>query len=247
MNQEFEHFYEEYSRKELLNFEKEMLGLYVSGHPLTEFQDYLSNLNTIENLYEEPDKSTQLVGGVISKLKQIFTKSGQPMYFLTLEDLTDNVEVIVFPTVLEKYKELVEEDKIIIVKGRLDRKEDQIKLIAIELKDINRPESKRNVEFTGIIEGQVSEAEKENSFKSGQSERIVLRVNKANLDKNLINNLHEIIKNNAGGSRVELKIMNGDGSSIEKTFSFPEGYSVKPSEEFFNKLKEYFQDKIVWR
>jgi DNA polymerase-3 subunit alpha len=156
------------------------------------------------------------------------------MYFLTLEDLTDNVEVIVFPTVLEKYKELVEEDKIIMVKGRLDRKEDQIKLIAIEIEDIKRPESKRIME-------------KENSFKSGQSERIVLRVNKANLDKNLINNLHEIIKNNSGSSRVELKIINGDGSSIEKTFSFPEGYSVKPSEEFFNKLKEYFQDKIIWR
>lgn len=233
-HQEFEHFYEEYSQKKLLNFEKEMLGLYVSGHPLSEFQDYLSNLNTIENLYEEPDKSTQLVGGVISKLKQIFTKSGQPMYFLTLEDLTDNVEVIVFPTVLEKYKELVEENKIIMVKGRLDRKEDQIKLIAIEIEDIKRPESKRIME-------------KENSFKWSQSERIVLRVNKANLDKNLINNLHEIIKNNSGSSRVELNIINGDGLSIEKTYNFPEGYSVKPSEEFFSKLKEYFQDRIFWR
>ncbi|MBE3138556.1 MAG: hypothetical protein IMZ63_01935, partial [Actinobacteria bacterium] len=228
------HFYEEYSQKKLLNFEKEMLGLYVSGHPLAEFQDYLSNLNTIENLYEEPDKSTQLVGGVISKLKQIFTKSGQPMYFLTLEDLTDNIEVIVFPTVLEKYKELIEEDKIIMVKGRLDRKEDQIKLIAIELEDIKRPESKRIME-------------KENSFKSGQSERIVLRVNKANLDKNLINNLHEIIKNNSGSSRVELNVINGDGSGIEKTFSFPQCYSVKPGEEFYSKLKEYFLDKISWR
>jgi DNA polymerase-3 subunit alpha len=230
-----------------------MLGLYVSGHPLAEFQDYLSNLNTIENLYEEPDKSTQLVGGVISKLKQIFTKSGQPMYFLTLEDLTDNVEVIVFPTVLEKYKELVEEDKIIIVKGRLDRKEDQIKLIAIELEVIKGPESKRSVEFMGRVEGQVREAEKENSFnrsqseKSGQPEIIVLRVNKANLDKNLINNLHEIMKNNSGSSRVELEIINGDGLSIEKTFSFPEDYSVKPGEEFYSKLKEYFQDKISWR
>lgn len=233
-NQEFEHFYEEYSQKELLNFEKEMLGLYVSGHPLAEFQDYLSNLNTIESLYEEPDKSTQLVGGVISKLKQIFTKNGQPMYFLTLEDLTDNVEVIVFPTVLEKYKELVEEDKIIMVKGRLDRKEDQIKLIAIELEDIKRPGSKRIME-------------KENSFNRSQSERIILRVNKANLDKNLINNLHEIMKNNSGSSRVELKIINGDGSNVEKTFSFPEVYSVKPSEEFYSKLKEYFQDKINWR
>ena len=252
-HEDFEHFYEEYSQKKLLNFEKEMLGLYVSGHPLTEFADYLSNLNTIENLYEEPDKSTQLVGGVISKLKQIFTKSGQPMYFLTLEDLTDNVEVIVFPTVLEKYKELVEEDKIIIVKGRLDRKEDQIKLIAIELEDIKRFEPERRVEFTGRTEGQVSEVEKENLFKlgqsekPGQSERIVLRVNKANLDKNFINNLHEIMKNNSGSSRVELEIINGDGSSIEKTFSFPQCYSVKPGEEFYSKLKEYFQDKISWR
>jgi len=247
VNQEFEHFNEEYTQKKLLNFEKEMLGLYVSGHPLAEFQDYLSNLKTIENLYEEPDKSTQLIGGVISKLKQIFTKSGQPMYFMTLEDLTDNIEVIVFPTVLEKYKELVEEDKIIMVKGRLDRKEDQIKLIAIELEDIKKPQSKKSTGLTDMAEGRISETEKENLFNSGQSERIVLRVSKANLDKNLINGLHEIIKANSGNSRVDLKIVNGDGSSIERIYNFPEGYSVNPSEEFFNKLKEYFNDKIIWR
>ncbi len=55
------------------------------------------------------------------------------------------------------------------------------------------------------------------------------------------------MKNNSGSSRVELEIINGDGSSIEKTFSFPQCYSVKPGEEFYSKLKEYFQDKISWR
>ncbi len=128
---------EEFSSRELLNFEKEMLGLYISGHPLAEYQDVLSGFISIQSLYEERDKSTQTVAGVISQIKQILTKSNQPMYFLTLEDLTESIEVIIFPTVLEKHKAILEPDKIIKVRGKLDRKEDQIKLIAIEVDDIN--------------------------------------------------------------------------------------------------------------
>ncbi|MBM3709350.1 MAG: DNA polymerase III subunit alpha, partial [Actinobacteria bacterium] len=126
----------EFSAKELLNFEKEMLGLYISGHPLAEYQDILSGFKTVESLYDEDDKSTQLIAGVISTIKQILTKSSQAMYFLTLEDLTDNIEVIVFPTVLEKYRSIITEDRIVKVKGKLDKKEDQIKLIATEIEDI---------------------------------------------------------------------------------------------------------------
>jgi len=141
----------------------------------------------------------------------------------------------------------VEEDKIIMVKGRLDRKEDQIKLIAIELEDIKGPKSKGSSKFDGESVGQVSEVKKENSFDSGQTETIILSVNKTDLEKSLINDLHKIIKSNSGNSRVELHMFNSDGLSVEKIYNFPTDYSVKSGEEFFGKLREYFKDKIIWR
>jgi DNA polymerase III alpha subunit len=138
---------EEFSSRELLNFEKEMLGLYISGHPLAEYQDILSGFVSIQSLYDEKDKTTQTIAGVISQIKQILTKSNQPMYFLTLEDLTESIEVIIFPTVLEKHRAILETDRIIKVRGKLDRKEDQVKLIAIEVGDIK----------SGITEGRMQE------------------------------------------------------------------------------------------
>ncbi|MBC7334629.1 MAG: hypothetical protein H5T85_09330, partial [Actinobacteria bacterium] len=140
---------EEYPQRKLLNFEKEMLGLYVSGHPLLEYKEVLSELCMIENLYEREDRSTQIVGGVITRIKSIFTKDGKLMYFVNLEDVTDSVEVIVFPTVLEKYKEFLIENKIVKVKGKLDKKEDQIKIIASEIEELSRAGGKYGNGFNG--------------------------------------------------------------------------------------------------
>ncbi len=208
-----------------------MLGLYISGHPLAEFQELLAGLNTIEKLNDEKDKSIQVIGGVISKMKQIFTKSGQPMYFLTLEDLTDNIEVIVFPTVLEKYKEVLEENKIVKIKGRLDKKEDQVKLIAIDIEDVKNGKLKKVI--TAVSE-------------ENEKDKIILAVNKVDLSKELINELYEVIKDFSGSIGVELKILNGNGNSAEKVFNFPDNYKVTPDSLFFEKLKEVFKNKLSW-
>ena len=129
----------EYSSRELLNFEKEMLGLYISGHPLSEYKDVMAQYNSIQSLNEEKDKASLSIVGVISQIKQITTKNNQFMYFITLEDLTDSIEVVIFPTVLEKYRSLLEEDRIIKITGRIDKKEDQIKFIASEIGEVKVP------------------------------------------------------------------------------------------------------------
>ncbi|HEX7560937.1 MAG TPA: DNA polymerase III subunit alpha, partial [Candidatus Humimicrobiaceae bacterium] len=129
----------EYSSRELLNFEKEMLGLYISGHPLSEYKDVMAQYNSIQSLNEEKDKAALSIVGVISQIKQITTKNNQFMYFITLEDLTDAIEVVIFPTVLEKYRPLLEEDRIIKITGRIDKKEDQIKFIASEIGEVKVP------------------------------------------------------------------------------------------------------------
>ncbi len=238
---------DEFPQKELLNFEKEMLGLYVSGHPMAEFREIFSMLTPIERLSVEKDKSIQNVGGVISKIKSVFTRNGQLMYFLDLEDLSDSIEVIVFPTVLEKYKENLIEDKIIKIKGRLDKKEDKTKLIAIEIEDAK--------EFSGNIEkigesNQNSQYHKRNEKDSVKSfknkDKIVFTIKRIDLDRKLVNSLYELIKKNRGNSQVELRIIDENGKGLEKKYSLSSNYMVNLNSDFFKKLQVSFRDKVIW-
>ncbi|CAB4995198.1 unannotated protein [freshwater metagenome] len=129
----------EYSKTQLLAFEKEMLGLYVSDHPLMGAQSALSRFtdSTLSELKEGREGDMRTVGGVVTALNRKHTKRGDLMATFVLEDLASAVEVFVFPKTMAQHGSLLEEDAIICVKGRLDMREDQAKIIAME---IMRPE-----------------------------------------------------------------------------------------------------------
>ena len=117
----------EFDKEQLLEFEKDILGIYVSGHPLDELEDkwksHITNISVDFNQPEEGedpkvrDKSKVTVGGLISTLTKKFTKKGQQMAFITLEDLVGTVEIIVFPRQYEQYRTLMEEGEKIFVTG----------------------------------------------------------------------------------------------------------------------------------
>ena len=117
----------EFEKEQMLEFEKEILGIYVSGHPLDELEDkwksHITNISVDFNQPEEGedpkirDKSKVTVGGLISTLTKKFTKKGQQMAFITLEDLVGTVEIIVFPRQYEQYRTLMEEGEKIFVTG----------------------------------------------------------------------------------------------------------------------------------
>ncbi|MCR4430020.1 MAG: DNA polymerase III subunit alpha [Tepidanaerobacteraceae bacterium] len=128
----------EYPESQLLAMEKEMLGLYISGHPLREFEKQLLNITTFcsKNLYEDDceDNLQVVVGGIITEVKTKTTKSERIMAFLTLEDLTGMMEIILFPQIYEKYRALIQTDSKVIIKGRVNFKEDETpKIIADEI------------------------------------------------------------------------------------------------------------------
>lgn len=119
---------EELSRVELLSFERELLGFYLTEHPLRPVLSSLSEMVTcqIEELAEMNPGSKVLVGGVIIQIKKILTRAGNSeMAFVKLEDLTGPVEVIVFPKVYVKIKDLLVKDQVVIVTGRLDFKDER--------------------------------------------------------------------------------------------------------------------------
>ena len=125
----------EYTKEMLLAFEKEVLGIYLSGHPLETYQElwrkYITNTTNDFVLDEESgtvsigDQSKAVVGGMIADKTIKYTKNDKIMAFINLEDLVGNVEIVVFPKDYEKYSSILKEDAKIFVKGRASVEEDR--------------------------------------------------------------------------------------------------------------------------
>ena len=152
----------EFPSKMLLSMEKEMLGLYVSGHPLREYEDeiktyvtfFSSSLNKetdevdvekeMESLKGISDGAQVTVGGIITAMKTKTTKSNNLMAFVNIEDLYGTMEVIVFPAILEKFNSLLTEENIVLVNGRISiKEEDQPKIICDEVKALTKVKAKK--------------------------------------------------------------------------------------------------------
>jgi len=108
------------SEDERLTIEKEILGVYVSGHPLTPFKErFEKSKYNINMIHEDEVKNEQkiIIGGIIDTVKEITTKKGQKMAFVTISDFTGSIEAVVFPKTYEKNKEVVVEDTVIAVQA----------------------------------------------------------------------------------------------------------------------------------
>ena len=125
----------EYSKEVKLGFEKEVLGIYLSGHPLEEYEEkWRKNVSAVTtdfmldeetNAVKVKDNQTVIVGGMITEKTIKYTKNNKTMAFLTVEDLFGTVEVIVFPRDYEKYHALMNEDEKVFIRGRANVEEDK--------------------------------------------------------------------------------------------------------------------------
>ncbi len=125
----------ELNKKQILSLEKEILGIYISGHPLDEYYDTLkkftsnTTLDFVENennqIENVKDNQKVILGGIISNVTPKFTKNNKQMAFLTIEDLFGTIEIIVFPEIFYKYSKYLLEDNVIIVEGTASISEDQ--------------------------------------------------------------------------------------------------------------------------
>jgi DNA polymerase-3 subunit alpha len=138
----------EYDKGELLKLEKETLGLYVSEHPLSGIRDQLRRRTdcTVAELERRRDGEIVTVGGIVASLKQLTTKKGEPMVFAALEDVTGGTEVVAFNSVYAQSRELLVPDRVLVVKGRIDHKQQgETKLIAIEVAAFEATPERREV------------------------------------------------------------------------------------------------------
>jgi len=120
---------------EMLAAERELLGIYMSGHPLTQYEDILRRyeLCSINNLGEQEDGTLTRIGGLAASVAIKTTKKKENMAILRLEDLDGSVEVVVWPDTYQKYQSVIAQDATLLIGGRISKKEEIPNLLAIEI------------------------------------------------------------------------------------------------------------------
>ena len=155
---------EEYEKEELLAYEKEVIGIYISGHPLENYIELIGRNTTAiatDFIVDEETGKTKVrdqqvvkVGGMISAKTVKITKNNQNMAFLTLEDMVGSVEIIVFPRDYDEYKDLLTIDQKLFIEGRTTVSEENGKIILERIKlmsdCIEHEEKKVYIKFSDI-------------------------------------------------------------------------------------------------
>lgn len=152
----------EFDKKNILSMEKEMTGLYLSGHPLDEYKNDLKKKisinisdivsdkglegDIIEGERKVKDGEKVIIGGIITNVNKKVTRANEMMAFIEVEDLYGTIEVIIFPRTLSKYKEIIFEDQIIILKGRVNLREGEApKLISEDISPFCQYEEEKKI------------------------------------------------------------------------------------------------------
>ena len=195
----------EFTKDELLRLEKETLGLYVSEHPLSGVRDQLRRKTdaSLAELERRRDGEVVTVGGIVTDTKQVTTKRGEPMVFLALDDPTGSAEVVVFNSTYQAARELCVADRILVVKGRVDHKQQgETKLVAMEVSS-----------FEAVIER--------------TEVRFALDAREA--PAGVIRELARLVREFPGESPVYLSL---DTSEGPKTYALGPEYRVRPDADF---------------
>jgi DNA polymerase-3 subunit alpha len=200
---------EEYDKNELLRLEKETLGLYVSEHPLTAIRDQLRRKTdcTLAELERRRDGEVVTVGGIVAALKQLTTKKGEPMVFIRLEDVTGGSECVVFNSTYATARELCVVDQILIVKGRIDHKEGETKLIAMDVSAFEAVPDRKEVK---------------------------LRLDARQARAGLIRELAAIVKEFRGTAPVTVLMETSEGPRL---LAFGPDFRVDPAPDFYAEVK----------
>ena len=146
----------EWSETQRLAYEKESTGFYVTGHPLEGIMDRVSSWKhgDTDTLADFPDKSQVHLVGVKRSFREVTTKGGKRMGFLSLEDLKGTVEVVCFPDIFQAAIQLIEQDQVLCIKGQLEHGDEQCKVLANEVLSVEEVEKLNAPPFHITLSGQ---------------------------------------------------------------------------------------------
>jgi DNA polymerase-3 subunit alpha len=127
------------SHEQKLAYEKEILGVFISGHPLEPFRERF--LNSKANIYmihadEIIHDQHVIIGGIIQGIKEINTKKGDKMAFLTLTDFTSSIEAVIFPKIYSQYRNIITEDGIVVIQAHVSDRDEKKTIIINKIKKL---------------------------------------------------------------------------------------------------------------
>jgi len=211
---------EEWPENEMLTLEKESLGFYITGHPLASCSEDMKRYATADTvtICDLSDGAETSLCGLAATLKELVTKKGDRMGFVTIEDMMGTVEVVVFPEIYAASSHHLKGELPLLVKGRVDVGEESVKLIATEitpLKDV-----------------------RENLTKS-----VHFKLSTPGLEKEQIHKLNDIIKKYKGNCDTVVHVVIPNRS--ETIISLPDEVKISPSDEMLRDVEKLFGYKIV--
>ena len=203
-------------QKTRLAFEKEMLGLYVSDHPLLTVGAALaaSTSTSVSELSDLADRTSLTVGGIVGTITRRWTKNGDPMLVFQLEDLQGSVECIAFPKTVHDFGPLIVEDAILVVSGHLDHRGDDVKVVTREVRELE--------------------------IRDDSTVRVT--VPSARLTPEVVTNLRGILKNHPGSAAVFLHLTDEGDTKVLK---LGDEHKVEPRSALFAELKELLGQKAI--
>lgn len=227
------------NKRQKLSWEKEYLNLYVSEHPVQEFRERLQRVVVECATLKHCVPGTEVrVAGVISTVKKIFTKKGDAMLFVKLEDSSGDVELLVFPKVLEQNPHLWQEDVIIMCSGKISDKDDEPKILCDRAAILNTNDLSETVNSFLLAH---SSTDRFDRFKKAAPKKQVSISIDAPLDQEISRQLKNIIIGYPGNIDVELIIKRLSGGEEKIKTSFKVNYN----DNFFKDVTALIGDKRV--
>jgi DNA polymerase III subunit alpha len=226
---------QEWSRQAKLTYEKEVLGFYLSGHPLDSIDSLLKIFVTghISGLNNFPTKSKIAVAGMVSTLKEIITKKGTRMAFANFEDTTASLELVIFPDVYAQNELLLKGDGALIISGTLEKGEE-----AASAEGAANPNAKATLK---VLVDKVQRAQ--DLLK--QAKRLTIRLNSDTYSETDINSklalLKEVMKSHPGATTFVLQVQIPEFERVvDLEVSDPRG--VDPSPQFFESVTNIIEE-----
>ncbi|MEW6672349.1 MAG: DNA polymerase III subunit alpha [Thermodesulfobacteriota bacterium] len=192
----------EWDKNQLLGFEKEALGFYITGHPLSGYEGLLekfTNADTL-SLKERTDRQTVRIGGIIRSIKTIKTKKGDLMAFVTVEDLQGAVEVTVFPSTYTTVYGLLTEDNPVLIQGQLQKDDNTVKILADSIIAMDKAEES----WTAVVH---------------------LHLNLERTDRSILEKLHDILTRHPGSCQAFIHLREGEKNEV--LIQLPDSLTVK--------------------
>ncbi len=217
----------EFNEKQILLYEKDIVGLYLTGHPLNEYievieknatvssKDFVVELDEFDNLQTKvEDGQFCILVGIVSSKKIIYTKSNQRMAFVTIEDLTGSVELIFFPNTFERYNDVLVEDKIILVQGNISLKDDEAKVLCNNIRVLEKSNEKSDKKLWIKINNETNSTKVMNILKKYKGNTEIIIYNASTKEKLKMNNKFNVIINDE--LLMELKRIVGEKAVVVK-------------------------------